>query len=98
MGSVNSGAAQRRKRLEREARTTAWAAQWCPVDHKTWRGKARCLWPGKTVVGDGRWAAWDPSRITEIRLYGTRAGAATDSPGGQVVMLQKGLHRRGVRR
>ena len=82
-----------RAKAARAAEIDAWAQTICTKDHRTWSAKARCLWPGMQIVGEGPWAAWCGG--TQITLYGTRAQAAMESPGAQIVRLRRGIHRTG---
>lgn len=92
-----------RERQRQEA--LALAKKWCGKVHRTWAMQAKCQFgKGWAVVGDGAWGVVCP-KGREIRLYGTREGAWDRSHlcgrdrcerGHQIVVLKKGLHKKGV--
>lgn len=99
MYEVRSEAAQRsaetrqRNLAAAEARAEALARTWCGAAHETWNKRAQCLM-GRSykIVGEGPIAVLHVGR--EVRLYGTQAEAAMDSPGLTIRVLQKGPHKK----
>ncbi|KAA1424321.1 hypothetical protein [Nocardioides antri] len=86
---------EERRRAARQAQATAKANKQkvlddaaaygrtiCTADHTTWQEKARCLWPGLQVEGEGPYAV-----VVGGVVY------LTDKP--QVVRLHRGIHRPG---